>query len=163
MCGAELSHWMSVFSRKHVLIHWLEIFIHNYLLDNYRFCVKITTVISQSFPSVPSLLHCVSRVKRNQPKSQFSTGCMSLCLSRWEGCEEKLVLISLQFLLNIQTGSHCHMTDILAPCPVAQRALCMAASRNTGKMICTHIQSQGQEDESKARRWWEVFVTYVKS
>lgn len=64
-------------------------------------------------------------VLRTGGRKQFSLcfpGCVSLCLWRWEGCVHELVLTNLHSMSDIQTGSHCHMTEVSAPCPIAPRA-----------------------------------------
>ena len=62
---------------------------------------------------------------KRRKKADFTLLYMDVCICIWEdgkGCEHELVLTSPQLLSDTQTGSHCHMTEILAPCPIAQRA-----------------------------------------
>ncbi len=71
-----------------------------------------------------------------------------------KGCEHELVLTSLQLLSDIQTGSHCHMTEISAPCPIAQRTsyvCCQHKYRPSHSY--THTDTHKDRESERVRGW----------
>lgn len=88
--------------------------------------------------------HIVLRPGGRKQSSPSSSGCVSLCLWRWEGCEHELVLTSLHSLSDIQTGSHCHMTEVSAPCPIAPRAspVWLPAQTRATSFLYTHVHTE---------------------
>lgn len=103
---------------------------------------------------------------------QFFTSALLVCVCIWgdgKGCEHELVLTSLQLLSDIQTGSHCHMTEISAPCPIAQRAsyvCCQHKCRPSHSYMRTSTSKERWEDwgdQNKGKKGHvECFVTCFK-
>lgn len=88
----------------------------------------------------------------------FHSSILSACVCIWgdgKGCEHELVLTSLQLLSDIRTGSHCHMTEVSAPCPIAQRSsyvCCQHKYRPSHSYTCARENKKGWADRNKARK-----------
>lgn len=87
---------------------------------------------------------------------------MDSCFCCWkDGKRYKSELVSTnpQFLSDMPTGSHCHMTEILAPCPIAQAAFyvcCQHKHRQSPSDAPKHMQTVQLQDRAKAEE--ELFT-----
>ena len=115
-----------------------------------KFSYKIEQFkITQSSPVFPSVKYRAAKKKKK--KVVFTPLFWPVWVCVWgdgKGCEHELVLTSLQLLSDTQTGSHCHMTEISAPCPIAQRASYVCCQH---KYRPSHSYTQRERERKRVR------------